>query len=179
VAQPVRFVITVDFSDEEAGGVAGRSTVRTAALDALMSAIKATLDDICDNLALIQRDDGELLDGRVKIHTLASDVLALISSGAFNVTGGWVTATEYEQGDIVLQNSIVYLCIVDHTSGTFATDLAAMKWGALTFVQSATDTPFSATSTLSSTNVQAAIQELDNEVRPVQTLLLREMFNAL
>lgn len=179
MSQPVRFVITVDFSDEESGGVSGRSTVRTAALDALMSAIKATLDGICDNLALIQRDDGELLDGRVKIHTLASDVLALISSGSFTVRGGWVTATSYAQGDIVLQNDIVYLCITAHTSGTFATDLTADKWGALTFVQTATDTPFSATATIAATNVQAAINELDQEVRPVQTLLVREMFNAL
>lgn len=179
MAQPTRFTITTDFSSEESGGVSGRSTVRTSALDGLFDAIKVTTDEICDNLALIQRDDGELLDGVVKVHTLASDVLALMGSATFTVRGGWVTATGYEQGDIVLQNDIVYLCVTDHTSGTFATDLAADKWGALTFVQTATDTPFSSTATLVATNVQAAIAELDQEVRTVQTLFVRETFNAL
>lgn len=42
--------------------------------------------------------------------------------------GGWVTATIYSANDLVLQSSLLYVCIVTHTSGTFATDLAAGKW---------------------------------------------------
>lgn len=40
----------------------------------------------------------------------------------------WVTATAYIVGDIVLQDNECYECITAHTSGTFATDLAATKW---------------------------------------------------
>jgi len=179
MAQPTRFTITVDFSDDEANGISGRSTVRTALLDALMSALKVTTDGICDNLVLIQRDDGALLDGVVRTWTLGSDVLALIASGSFTVRGGWVTATAYSLGDVVLQGGIVYICMSAHTAGTFATDLAAGKCGAITNTPTATTTTFSPTATLASTNVQAAIQELDQETRPVQSILVRELFNGL
>lgn len=40
----------------------------------------------------------------------------------------WVTATAYVGGDVVLQGSNCYVCATAHTSGTFATDLAANKW---------------------------------------------------
>lgn len=179
MSQPTRFTITVDFSNEEANGVSGRSTVRTASLDGLMAAIKSTTDQIIDNLALIQRDDGALIDGVVEIHTLSAEVLALLSSTAWVVRGGWVTATVYAKGDIVLQNSVVYVCIVAHTSGVFAIDLAAGKWGQVTANSNALNTSFSPTATLSATTVQAAIEELDTEIRPGQSLLNREIYNGL
>ena len=40
----------------------------------------------------------------------------------------WVTSTAYLIGQKVENNSIPYICLVAHTSGTFATDLAALKW---------------------------------------------------
>lgn len=40
----------------------------------------------------------------------------------------WVTATYYQIGNSVLQGGLIYNCIVAHTSGTFATDLAAGDW---------------------------------------------------
>jgi len=43
-------------------------------------------------------------------------------------TTAWVTATAYAVGDRVLMNDKNYRCLVAHTSGTFATDLAASKW---------------------------------------------------
>ena len=36
----------------------------------------------------------------------------------------WQTSTGYVVGNYVLENTIIYYCIVAHTSGTFATDLA-------------------------------------------------------
>lgn len=42
--------------------------------------------------------------------------------------GPWVTATAYAPSDIVSQGGASYVCIVAHTSGTFATDLSAAKW---------------------------------------------------
>lgn len=42
--------------------------------------------------------------------------------------GPWLTATAYQVDDLVSINGNSYICIVAHTSGTFATDLAAAKW---------------------------------------------------
>lgn len=42
--------------------------------------------------------------------------------------GPWVTATAYVLGDLVTQSGSAYECIIAHTSGTFATDLAAARW---------------------------------------------------
>ena len=40
----------------------------------------------------------------------------------------WVTATAYTVGQKVSHSGFLYLCTVQHTSGTFATDLAAGDW---------------------------------------------------
>ena len=48
------------------------------------------------------------------------------------VTGAWLTATAYTPGLVVSNSGTNYVCLVAHTSGTFATDLAASKWYALT-----------------------------------------------
>lgn len=42
----------------------------------------------------------------------------------------WATATSYYVGDFVIESSTTYLCIVSHTSGTFATDLSGGDWEA-------------------------------------------------
>lgn len=45
---------------------------------------------------------------------------------------GWLTATAYIVGDIRSNAGTNYYCATAHTSGVFATDLAASKWVALT-----------------------------------------------
>jgi hypothetical protein len=40
----------------------------------------------------------------------------------------WATTTGYVIGDTVKESGNTYYCLEDHTSGTFATDLAADKW---------------------------------------------------
>jgi hypothetical protein len=50
---------------------------------------------------------------------------------AWTPPAAWTTATAYTVGppaSVVTQNGSTYVCIVSHTSGTFATDLAAGKW---------------------------------------------------
>lgn len=48
---------------------------------------------------------------------------------------GWVTLTNYEVGDFVKESSVIYYCIVAHTSGVFATDLSNGKWVAQTIYE--------------------------------------------
>jgi hypothetical protein len=132
MTQPTSYTPTVNFQQEETNAVAGRSTVRTSAIDVEHNNIATTLAGILTNLALIQRDDTKLLDDIVELHTLHAEVLALIASGAFTMRGAWVTATAYVKGDIVSEAAVAYLCLEAHTAGVFATDLAAGKWGSLT-----------------------------------------------
>lgn len=47
---------------------------------------------------------------------------------ATNPRGAWATSTAYALKDIVVESSIVYICSVAHTSGTFATDLSNGYW---------------------------------------------------
>ena len=42
--------------------------------------------------------------------------------------GSWLTATSYAKRDMVKTAGNVYICLEAHTSGTFATDLTAVKW---------------------------------------------------
>jgi len=42
--------------------------------------------------------------------------------------GAWLTATSYVKRDMVKTAGNVYICLEAHTSGTFATDLTALKW---------------------------------------------------
>lgn len=165
MAQPQRFLITADFSDDELNGVAGRSTVRTAMLDAQFAAAQITLDDICDNLAIIQRDDTKLRDLVVEPHTLSTAVRTMMAAGGGTPRGGWLTATAYAAKDMVTQGTGTYICVTAHTSGVFATDLAAVKW--LLLFDSANFTAaavsFAPTGTIAAVTVQAAIAEAASE----------------
>ena len=115
MSQPTQYTPTTDFSQQEANNASGRSTVNTAALDAEFANIETTVDDICDNLALIQRDDGKLKDLTVMLHTLSPEVLNLM--GGFNLRGLWAAATAYSVNDIASNGDYTYFCVTAHTSG--------------------------------------------------------------
>ena len=51
-----------------------------------------------------------------------------ITLESFNWRGAWLTATAYAVGDAIEEGGSGYVCVVAHTSGTFATDLTAVKW---------------------------------------------------
>lgn len=46
----------------------------------------------------------------------------------FKHRGTWLTGTAYNRNDTALSGGNLYLCLEGHTSGVFATDLAASKW---------------------------------------------------
>jgi hypothetical protein len=51
-----------------------------------------------------------------------------VSITGFQWRGSWITARAYAVGDVIENGGTSYVCITAHTSGTFATDLAASKW---------------------------------------------------
>ena len=166
MTQPTAFERLVDYTDDATNNVSGRDAVRPDKLDAEMDALATTVAQILTNLALIQRDDTNIKDGVVKLFTLATDVKAMLATAGVNVRGSWVTSTAYAVNDLVQQSNNTYICAVAHTSGTFSTDLAAVKWlriaesaGAIG-ASSVTNTP---AGTIAATDVQAAIDELDSE----------------
>jgi len=67
----------------------------------------------------------EFGDGYIRFHTNG----ATLTTGAVTA---WATTTPYVLGDLRSNGGINYYCVVSHTSGTFATDLAAGRWYALT-----------------------------------------------
>src|SRR5688572_15348975 len=156
MAQPTPYERSTEFAQEEANNVGGRSTVRTARVDAELDAISLSVTEILRNIALIQRDDGLLRDSTVKLHTLSSDVLALLTQYGSVPRGDWLTATSYALKDLVSESGNTYICVVPHVSGTFATDLSAGKWllFSLNVAPSASQVPFTPTGTLAATNAQ-------------------------
>jgi len=98
-------------------------------IDAEFNAVKNTLDGILSNLSIIQRDDGQIASGTVSLPALASDILVYFAGlVGWNLTGQWLTATAYEVGDVVAQDGNTYVCCTAHSSGSFAADLALVRW---------------------------------------------------
>ena len=50
----------------------------------------------------------------------------------FTYKSNWATSTAYIKDDIVSYGGNAFACLLNHTSGTFETDLAASKWNKLT-----------------------------------------------
>jgi len=174
MSQAPTYTRATGFANEERDNVGGRSTVRTAQVDAELDAISTSINALQANQALNQRDDGEIRDGRVKIPALASEVLALLISYGVTPRGAWLTATTYALKDLVSQGSNTYMATVPHVAGTFATDLASGKWLllALGATPTAAAIPFTPTATISSSTIQAAIEEADSEGRALSAAAL-------
>jgi len=127
MAQPPAYIITEDFSQSEAVNAPGRGAVDTNKLDNEFTNIKAFVDAIRENLVLLQRDDGKIRDQLVNPESLSADLLSLMIAN-FTPRGAWTTTTAYVLKDIVDEAGTTYMCQEAHTSGVFATDLAALKW---------------------------------------------------
>jgi hypothetical protein len=166
MTQATHYTRTTGFADDERNNAGGRSTVATADVDFELDAIAQAVNLTIDNLALIQRDDGVLRDGAVPVSSLGADTLKLMAATG-TPRGAWVTATVYAAKDIVTQSGNTYMAVSAHTSGTFATDLATVKWVLLQIGANpaATAVPFSPTANILSNTTQAAIVEVDTNSR--------------
>jgi hypothetical protein len=56
----------------------------------------------------------------------AEESAAIIADWSFE--GAWTTALVYKVNNIVTESGNSYICLVNHTSGTFSTDLIANRW---------------------------------------------------
>jgi hypothetical protein len=128
--QPTEYVPGYDFSEFQ--GANPTTPLPGDRLDTELNSIATSVGEIITNLGAIQRDDGDLGNATVGFDQLDADVRALFGLQDGVPRGPWVTATAYVIGDLVTQSGVSYACVVAHTSGTFATDLAANKWMSVT-----------------------------------------------
>ena len=110
-------------------------------LEAEFDSIKATVDVILTNLALLQRDDTKLKNQIVTPESFSQDALALTKASGFGVRGDWAAGTVYAVNDIVNFNSATYLATVAHTAAPAFTTNSA-NW--LLLANAAIDTTSSA-----------------------------------
>jgi hypothetical protein len=162
MAQPTEYARQTSFTNYQA--LNPDDPLSGSSVDAELNAIKTTLDQVLTNIALIQRDDGELANESVGLAQLADDI-----SLGFNAPEVWVTGTAYvADEDTVFQGSGFYRCLEDHTAGVFATDLAADKWELIVDLSAvaltdAAQIAFTPAGGLAASDVQAALEELDSE----------------
>lgn len=89
-----------------------------------------------ENASLDCQSIEDVINGAVSPGTVGTRIggalktLAKVLSdlGSIDYLGDWATATDYEVKDSVIEGGVVYLCVVAHTSGVFATDYAANRW---------------------------------------------------
>lgn len=133
----------------------------SAQVELELNRIKLTLDALCTNIALIQRDDGELTNASVGLDQLDASAIAGLAGPASK----WVTGTVYAIGDSVFNGLVLYVCVEAHTSGTFVTDLGNDLWSELADFTATANTGLTVTydngaSGLAAENVQDAIDEI-------------------
>lgn len=121
MANLVPYEITFSYTEFNEGQ--GDNKFPGAQADNDFTNLKTSIDSVIARLSGISRPDGELANGIVKKHTLGSDILTGLPAPR-----PWVTATAYAVNDTVTQANALYIADVAHTSGVFATDLAAGKW---------------------------------------------------
>lgn len=96
-------------------------------LEAVDGIDASDLSDLPANLAAAA-DAASAASAAALEATTARDEVVLIQDTLPDPKGAWLTATAYERGDIVTEDGSSYICLLDHTSGVFATDLSSSRW---------------------------------------------------
>ncbi len=93
-------------------------------VDLELNTAKQTLDAIRTNLALIQRDDGDLANDSVGVEQMKAEVTL-----GLNAVANWASGTAYSPNNGAWYAGKLYRCLLGHTSDAdFAVDLAADRW---------------------------------------------------
>jgi len=133
--QPTPYAPSEDFSQDESNNVSGRSTVKTASLDAELGNISTTLTEILTNLAIIQRDDTRLMNDILQGHEFSGAAISYLASlivGNNTVLvprGAWVGGgTDYLISNLVEYGGNVYISLTVHTSAATSPDADSTNW---------------------------------------------------
>jgi hypothetical protein len=108
-------------------------------------------------------------DGSLYILNSAGTETAIGTGSGGGGISQWITATNYATDDVVIESNLIYICINDHLSGTFATDLAANEWQAIQIqAEKVINVP---AGNLAATEVQGAVDELQGDIDTHTTAL--------
>lgn len=140
MAYPGKYDRQFSFTDDEAEHPSAKTPGDQ--LDSEFDTLKSVTDAIIEASKLIQRSDGKLQNGSVGRAQLSAGLQVGIEPAR-----AWVTGTAYSIADAVVESNGLYTCLVAHTSGAFADDLADGKWELLANYSSTTVAPGSITST--------------------------------
>jgi len=158
VVQPNPYNRAFNFSNYQAANPS--DPLPGGSLDEELSRVKAVIDQIRTSIRYLQRDDFAIANQTVGFDQLKTEV-----SIGINPPSIWAPETNYIIRDSVFHNSNFYIATVSHISTVFATDLAAGKWLLIASFESATSasvvTYDPTAAGLTSTNVQAALNEID------------------
>lgn len=133
-------------------------------LDAELSGLMAAVNATMDSLALIQKSDSTVANASIGPAQLSSQLTTGFTPPTIWVTGGNYTASP---ASCVLNGTSMYICLVSHVAGTFATDLANGLWqlifnlSTLTF-GTASAIAVSLFGSNITTNVQTSLDNLDS-----------------
>jgi len=129
MTQPNPYVPAYDFSAFQA--LSPADPLPADKLDIELVSIQTAIQQLVTNIGFVQRDDLALKNLIVTPESLSAATLNLMALTSYTIQGNWVTATAYNPSDVVTESSSTYVCAEAHTSGVFATDLAAAKWVAI------------------------------------------------
>lgn len=122
MAYPVIYNVTYSYSGFQQSQ--GNNAFPGTQIDADLQGLRASVNNLDLFSQSVMRSDGALNNGVVTFDSLAP---ALQTAGLIPAVP-WTTATSFLVNISVVQNSALYRCLVAHTSGVFATDLATGKW---------------------------------------------------
>lgn len=96
-----------------------------------LNAVAQSNSEIVDFLKTSLRADGKLMNGAVGPDQIDPNFFA----AGLKPADAWVSGKAYAVGDNVVTGNALYRCAVAHTSGAFASDLAAGLWTLVTTLQ--------------------------------------------
>jgi hypothetical protein len=102
----------------------GNNTFPGTQLDADLAGLDTNIENLSTFMQGVMRSDGALQNGIVTFDSLS----ASLQVAGLAPASAWLTGTSYLVGNAVTINSNLYRCLIPHTSGIFAADLAAVKW---------------------------------------------------
>jgi microcystin-dependent protein len=121
MADPTPYTVSYSFGNYQANNPA--APLPGPSLDNELADIETSIDELVDAVKDIRRSDGRLKNGLISLASFDSEILT-----GLRTPSAWVSATAYTEDDTVFVGPILYIALTDHTSGVFATDLAAGKW---------------------------------------------------
>lgn len=120
MAQPSPYVPATAFVSYEST----QSWFPGSNLDTEFNNLDTIIGEIETNLAIMQSSTGALTNGIVTYQSLSPT----LQTAGLSPLSVWATGTAYAVPQAIIDGTSLYQCVIAHTSGVFATDLAAGNW---------------------------------------------------